>query len=161
MTSVSLTQQLPVPAQTVWATIGGFNALPDWHPAVEKSELDEQGGITVRKLSLAGGGTILEKLEQVDENERVYSYSIMESPLPVASSSPPARPRTTPRRRSAASTRPASRTSRRCSARSEGRPPVPARFARPLRVGDSRRRGAPPGADRARAARIVRRSRWV
>ncbi len=84
MTSVSLTQELPVPAKTVWATIGGFNALPDWHPAVEKSELDEQGGTTVRKLSLAGGGTILEKLEKVDENERVYSYSIMESPLPVA-----------------------------------------------------------------------------
>ena len=62
--------------------IGGFNALPDWHPAVEKSELEEEG--TMRRLSLAGGGTIIEKLEKRDEKERVYTYSIINSPLPVA-----------------------------------------------------------------------------
>ncbi len=84
MATVSMTQELPVPAQMVWTTIGGFNALPDWHPAVEKSEIEEGDGGTIRKLSLAGGGTIVEKLEKVDENERIYSYSIMESPLPVA-----------------------------------------------------------------------------
>ncbi len=84
MTSVSVSQDLPVPAQMVWNTIGGFNALPDWHPAVEKSTVEEDGGTKLRKLSLAGGGTILEKLEQVDDSERVYTYSILESPLPVA-----------------------------------------------------------------------------
>ena len=84
MTSVSVTQDLPVPAQMVWNTIGGFNALPDWHPAVEKSDLSEDGGVTTRKLSLVGGASILERLEQIDDNERVYSYSILEGPLPVA-----------------------------------------------------------------------------
>ncbi len=84
MANVSVTQELPVPAQMVWSTIGGFNALPDWHPAVEKSEIEKGDGGTIRTLSLAGGGTIVEKLEKVDENERIYSYSIMESPLPVA-----------------------------------------------------------------------------
>ncbi|MCG8380573.1 MAG: SRPBCC family protein, partial [Proteobacteria bacterium] len=62
--------------------IGGFNALPDWHPAVEKSELQEEG--SQRTLSLAGGGSIVEKLEKLDDNERVYSYEIIDSPLPVA-----------------------------------------------------------------------------
>lgn len=84
MTSLSVAQDLPVPAQMVWNTIGGFNALPDWHPAVEKSAVAEDGGTTVRTLSLVGGGTITEKLEQVDDSERIYSYSILESPLPVA-----------------------------------------------------------------------------
>ena len=84
MTSLSVAQDLPVPAQMVWNTIGGFKALPDWHPAVEKSAVAEDGGTTVRTLSLVGGGTITEKLEQVDDSERIYSYSILESPLPVA-----------------------------------------------------------------------------
>ena len=68
----------------VWNTIGGFNALADWHPAVEKSEVSTEGQDTIRTLSLAGGGTIVEKLETVSDKERVYSYSILDGPLPVA-----------------------------------------------------------------------------
>lgn len=82
MAKVSMQTELDVPVQQVWDLIGSFNALPDWHPAVEKSEL-EAGG-QVRRLSLIGGGEIVEKLERVNDNEHVYSYSIMNSPLPVA-----------------------------------------------------------------------------
>ena len=84
MANVSVTQDLPVPAQMVWATIGRFNAMPDWHPAVEKSEQSKDGGNTIRKLHLVGGGEIVEKLEMVDDKERLYSYSIQSGPLPVA-----------------------------------------------------------------------------
>jgi hypothetical protein len=31
-----------------------------------------------------GGGSILEKLEKSDEDGHLYSYSILESPLPIA-----------------------------------------------------------------------------
>ncbi len=82
MTKIFMTTDLDVSADEVWKLIGGFNALPDWHPAVEKSVLEEEGQI--RRLSLAGGGTVVEKLERVDENERTYSYTITDSPLPVA-----------------------------------------------------------------------------
>ncbi|MFQ5775136.1 MAG: SRPBCC family protein [Kiloniellaceae bacterium] len=84
MTRVNVTQELPVPAQAVWGVIGGFNALPDWHPAVAKSETSQEGGTTTRTLTLAGGGTIVERLERVDDKERTYSYSILSGPLPVA-----------------------------------------------------------------------------
>jgi len=73
---------LGVPADKVWDLVGGFNALADWHPAIEKSELE--GGGEVRKLSLAGGGTIVEKLEHHSDTERTYTYTITDSPLPVA-----------------------------------------------------------------------------
>ena len=52
MAKVSSTTELPVSAKTVWAVIGNFNALPDWHPAVEKSELKKKDGGTLRRLSL-------------------------------------------------------------------------------------------------------------
>ncbi len=84
MAKVSSTTELPVSAKTVWAVIGNFNALPDWHPAVEKSELKKEDGSTVRTLSLVGGGSIEEKLEQIDDKERLYTYSIVSGPLPVS-----------------------------------------------------------------------------
>jgi hypothetical protein len=82
MAKVSMSQQLGVSADEAWKLIGGFNTLPDWHPAVEKSELDEAG--QERVLSLAGGGKIIEKLESMDDGSRTYVYSIKESPLPIA-----------------------------------------------------------------------------
>lgn len=81
MPKVSMSQDLSVPADQLWQLVGRFNALPDWHPGVEKSELTEEG--QTRKLSLVGGGTIVEKLEKIDDHSRTYSYSIVDSPLPV------------------------------------------------------------------------------
>ncbi len=82
MTKVTMTTQLPVSADKLWELIGQFNGLPNWHPAIEKSELEEDG--KVRRLTLVGGGSIVERLERVDDNEHLYRYSILESPLPVA-----------------------------------------------------------------------------
>ncbi len=82
MTKISMTTDLDVSADEVWKLIGGFNALPDWHPAVEKSELEEEG--QARKLTLAGGGTIIERLEKIDDDARTYSYTITDRPLPLA-----------------------------------------------------------------------------
>ena len=81
MAKVNMKTGLNVAPDEVWKLIGGFNTLPDWHPAIEKSELEEEG--SMRRLSLAGGGTIVEKLVKLDDKERVYSYSIIDSPLPV------------------------------------------------------------------------------
>lgn len=84
MTKVSMNTELNVPADEVWKLIGGFNALPDWHPAVEESRTEGEGEGSVRRLSLVGGGTVVERLQSVDDEERVYSYSILDSPLPVS-----------------------------------------------------------------------------
>lgn len=82
MAKVNMQTKLDVSPQQVWDLIGGFNTLPDWHPAVDRSELDDGGH--VRRLSLAGGGTIVEKLERANDSEHAYTYSIIDSPLPVS-----------------------------------------------------------------------------
>jgi len=82
MAKVVMSTPLPVSAEQAWRMIGGFNALPDWHPAVQKSELQDGG--RVRKLQIAGGATLVERLENFSENEHVYTYSIEQGPLPVA-----------------------------------------------------------------------------
>ena len=79
-----MSQELQASAEKVWELIGGFNSLPTWHPAVEKSRIEGEGRGQVRTLDLAGGATIRERLDRADENARSYTYSILESPLPVA-----------------------------------------------------------------------------
>jgi len=81
MTQVSMTQHLAVAAGDLWKLIGGFDALPDWHPAVAKSELENDG--QDRRLSLVDGATLLEKLVHLDDDAHTYSYTIEESPLPL------------------------------------------------------------------------------
>jgi hypothetical protein len=76
-------QQLAASADEVWRLIGGYNALSEWHPAVERSVLEEGG--RMRRLSLRGGGGLLERLQAFSERERNYAYTIEEGVLPVAS----------------------------------------------------------------------------
>ena len=69
-------------ADAMWAKIGDFCGIGKWHPAVEKCELSADG--KTRTLSLKGGGTIVEALVKMDAAGRSYTYSIVNSPLPVA-----------------------------------------------------------------------------
>ncbi|MBL8659261.1 MAG: SRPBCC family protein [Rhodospirillales bacterium] len=82
MTKVHMSTLLNVPAGEVWDLIGRWNTLPEWHPAVLKSELSEDGQI--RRLTLAGGGVLEERLEQADERRRTYTYEIVSGPLTVS-----------------------------------------------------------------------------
>ncbi len=73
-----------IKVEDVWKIIGDFCGIGEWHPAVEKCEMSEADGAKLRTLSLKGGGTIVEKLEAWDDAKHSYTYSIVESPLPVA-----------------------------------------------------------------------------
>ena len=75
---------IAAPPAKVWQTIGDFCGIGDWHPAVEKCTPSEMDGKKVRLLNLKGGGTIKE--EQVSRDDKVmsYTYTILESPLPIS-----------------------------------------------------------------------------
>ncbi|HWJ18832.1 MAG TPA: SRPBCC family protein [Geobacterales bacterium] len=75
---------VPAAPEAVWKTIGDYCGIANWHPAIEKCEISKKDGATFRTLSLKGGGTILEKQTAWDDKSRTYSYTIEESPLPVA-----------------------------------------------------------------------------
>lgn len=67
----------------VWATIGDFCGIGQWHPAIEKCVLSKDGGKTLRTLSLKGGGTIVESETARDDKKMDYTYAIVSGPLPV------------------------------------------------------------------------------
>ena len=62
----------------VWAKIGEWCAIKDWHPAIAACQPGKRG---LRTLTLKDGGKILEKINKTGKN--TYSYEILESPLPV------------------------------------------------------------------------------
>jgi hypothetical protein len=82
MAKVSMQSPVSMSADELWKLIGQFNAIPEWHPAVSSSKLEDGGRI--RRLSLLGGGEIVERLEQIEQGDRLYRYSIVSGPLPVA-----------------------------------------------------------------------------
>ena len=70
---------------TVWKLVGNFNALDVWHPAVVSSTMKGAGtkaGAT-RTLTLGNGAKIEEKLTAYSGVKHTYSYTILNSPLPV------------------------------------------------------------------------------
>jgi hypothetical protein len=80
MPKLTMSTELPASVETVWSLIGGFNALPDWHPGISKLELSDGG--SKRTLEVSGVGSVVERLENTAEGHR-YSYSVLQSPLPV------------------------------------------------------------------------------
>ena len=67
--------------EQVWQLIGGFDSLPDWLPYIPSSKVTEGG--RVRHLANPDGDAIVERLENFNDKERYYTYSIMKAPFPV------------------------------------------------------------------------------
>jgi len=81
MSEVSMKTHLTAPAAEVWKMVGQFNGLPDWHPMIVKSELEDGG--RQRSLSLPDGSRVVEELHDLDDGSHTLTYAIVDSPLPV------------------------------------------------------------------------------
>jgi Polyketide cyclase / dehydrase and lipid transport len=73
--------KIPASPDQVWQLIGGFDSLPDWLPYIPNSEVSEGGRI--RRLANPDGEAIVERLEEFNNKERYYSYSIIKAPFPI------------------------------------------------------------------------------
>jgi len=75
--------EINAPADKVWAAVGNFQDM-SWHPAVAKTEGDGGNGAgATRRLTLKGGGEILEALTKFDATARRLSYEITEVDVKV------------------------------------------------------------------------------
>jgi hypothetical protein len=78
---------VPGSVEEVWTLVRDFNGMPAWHPGIEKSSLDSGGSGTevgaVRRLTLGGGGVVVERLLTLDDLSYTFTYQILESPFAV------------------------------------------------------------------------------
>jgi hypothetical protein len=61
----SVTMPSSISPDALWKKVGDFCGISSWHPAIEKCVLSADG--KQRTLSLKGGGTIVEALENWDD----------------------------------------------------------------------------------------------
>ncbi|RBO54740.1 SRPBCC family protein [Rhodovulum sp. BSW8] len=79
---------IPAPIEKVWEILRDFNGLPSWHPAIERSEIEDGRSAdavgAVRSFHLAGGaGHVREKLLSLDDSAFTLSYSFVKPAFPV------------------------------------------------------------------------------
>lgn len=77
---------VPASADDVWHLVRDFDGVPGWHPAIAASELTSGTAAevgAVRRLTLADGGIVVERLVSLDDGDRSYTYEILESPFAV------------------------------------------------------------------------------
>lgn len=77
MANITRAQAFNASPDDVWAVIGDFASLGDWHPAVVKQT--NEGDL--RHLEIPGGAVIVEKSLGGDTHS--YAYEIVSGPLPV------------------------------------------------------------------------------
>ena len=67
----------------VWATIGSFCAIKDWHPAIGACTETDTNPPTRTLVTRDGEATFVEAQTMRDDAEHLYSYTFIASPLPV------------------------------------------------------------------------------
>ncbi|MFJ7961499.1 SRPBCC family protein [Streptomyces sp. NPDC096319] len=79
---------LPAAPDAVWAVVGEFGALADWHPHLPPSTIEDGGDPAapgaVRVFAVDGVPVARERLLDRDEAGRSYRYALLDPvPLPV------------------------------------------------------------------------------
>jgi uncharacterized protein YndB with AHSA1/START domain len=75
---------IKAPPAKVWATIGDFCGISQWHPAIANCTPSMDGAKHIRTLDLKGGGQIVERQVSRHDKKMEYTYAIVSGPLPVA-----------------------------------------------------------------------------
>ncbi len=87
MVRVYVSSVIDAGADSVWARVRDFNGLPQWHPGIadsriENSEAADKIGC-VRHFHTRDGGTIRERLLALSDYEYSCTYAILDSPMGV------------------------------------------------------------------------------
>lgn len=78
---------IKAPATRVWARLRDFNGLPGWHPRIRESRIEDAEPADrvgcIRSIHLQNGDNLRERLLGLSDYDLFYSYSILQSPMPV------------------------------------------------------------------------------
>ena len=81
--SLSRQTDVAAPAAAVWATIGSFCAIKEWHPAVGVCVIDGKTPVTRTLITKDGKAAFVETETARNDAAFFYSYNFVASPLPA------------------------------------------------------------------------------
>ena len=86
MAETTVSGVIAAPAEKVWATVRDLTKLPEILPSIAKADVsDGDGEGAIRTCTTVDGGTFREKIERIDEEARIFEYTIFDedSPFPM------------------------------------------------------------------------------
>ena len=87
MVNVYISTVINASADTVWSRIRDFNAMPQWHPGIADSRIENDQAADrvgcIRHFHTRDGGMIREQLLALSDFEYSFTYEILESPMGV------------------------------------------------------------------------------
>ncbi len=87
MIRVYVSSVIDAAADTLWPRIRDFNALPQWHPGIADSRIENEQPSDrvgcIRHFHTKDGGMIRERLLALSDYDYSQTYEILESPLGV------------------------------------------------------------------------------
>jgi hypothetical protein len=87
MARVYVSSVINAPAAKVWARVRDFNGLPNWHPRIADSRIengepaDKVG--CIRNFTLRSGDKLREQLLGLSDFDMICTYAILDSPMPL------------------------------------------------------------------------------
>jgi hypothetical protein len=87
MARVYTSSVISASATRVWARVRDFNGMPNWHPAIAESRIengepaDKVG--CIRSFSLRNGDRLREQMLGLSDYDMFCTYSILDSPMPL------------------------------------------------------------------------------
>ncbi|MEO0680528.1 MAG: SRPBCC family protein [Pseudomonadota bacterium] len=87
MARVYASSIIGAPVAEVWARVRDFNGLPNWHPAIRDSRIEDALPADkvgcIRNFNLQNGDNIREQLLGLSDYDLFCTYAILESPMPL------------------------------------------------------------------------------
>jgi len=83
MQKVNVSGNINAPADEVWKRVANFGELDQFVEAVTNCTTEGTGVGSVRTLTMQDGGEVKEKLESLDNDNRVLTYSMVDSSMPI------------------------------------------------------------------------------
>lgn len=87
MARVYISSIINAPAAKVWERVRDFNGLPNWHPRIRDSRIEDALPADkvgcIRNFNLQNGDNIREQLLGLSDYDLFCSYAILESPMPL------------------------------------------------------------------------------
>jgi hypothetical protein len=81
--TLNATKTIDAQSDAVWAAIAAIGGLDCWFSVIEDCRVEGAGAGARRFLSLAGGGEIEDRIEDIDHQRRRFRYTRTCSPFPV------------------------------------------------------------------------------
>lgn len=88
MARVYVSSVIPASVEEVWGRVRDFNSLPKWHPRIRESRIENAEASDrigcIRNFQLQNGDGLREQLLGLSDYDTFYTYTILESPMPLA-----------------------------------------------------------------------------